>query len=607
MQSQVVEVDATQIKAPQEQRNRERLLLLDGGMATNKSPDNLANNQAVEISGLNIVAGRLQVDTGYVLYSGAGFTGVSQGVFQAFLANGTSVTLLITTTSIFVWEPALLEWQFVAFGTVYHTTSGYSTGATALALNSVSGLAIGDEIGIILTNGFQWVTKIDNIVSLTITIHDPVPSAVSNSAVVALVPVLHGDPRRSQVVALIFPANEYIIISNGVDPVWYYSAGVLRVLPGLPTNTTCKGMAVFHECLLLSNMIENGTALPNRVRMSDQADPTVWDPTLGTGIQAIYDLLDTDDEVLVLKPLGPWLIAYRGASIMRASYIGAPNETLFWEYMVSNEGVQSQGAVADMSSKHAGKHLVVGLAGVYAYNGGYTLDPVGEAIYQNFLAAAGDFNPAAKIALFTVFVPDLDEVWIIYPSGAATLPNKMLRMDATTNAWFMRMFADSFVAASFLYTVFFTSWAAALGTWQNTIWDRPWDSETFTENVPSIILSPAVANSQLKVYDYRATTDNGTTISWTLTSKQWGDAGTWRRWERAAVLAQGDSVLIERSEDEGKTWTTVGTYSFGATTTEPVNVYLDHVAPRLQLRLSGTDPAFALRYADIYDILESEW
>jgi hypothetical protein len=36
-------------------------------------------------------------------------------------------------------------------------------------------------------------------------------------------------------------------------------------------------------------------------------------------------------------------------------------------------------------------------------------------------------------------------------------------------------------------------------------------------------------------------------------------------------------------------------------------VYIDHVSTRLQLRFSGTDPTFTLRYVDIVSLAETEW
>jgi len=232
-------------------------------------------------------------------------------------------------------------------------------------------------------------------------------------------------------------------------------------------------------------------------------------------------------------------------------------------------------------------------------------------VFSAFLAMQGDFNTPARVTLFAVFVPDLDEVWIVYPSGTSLSPNKLLRVQLENNAWATRVFADSFYAASLLLPTARVTWVTAPGHWNSTQWERPWDSRSLTQNIPSIVLCPAAVGGgtvRLQLYEYRATTDNGATIAWSLTTKQLGDGAQFSRWERVNVVAIGADVLVEVSEDEGATFEPVGTFSFGAVDAPAAtNVWLDRVSTRLQLRLSGDDPAFSFRYADVVSLAESEW
>jgi hypothetical protein len=78
-----------------------------------------------------------------------------------------------------------------------------------------------------------------------------------------------------------------------------------------------------------------------------KADATNW----STGLAGIDDLVDTEDFILSLLILGPWLIAYRETTIMRCSYLGLPNQTVFWEYMIYGEGAVSQNAVAELGGR----------------------------------------------------------------------------------------------------------------------------------------------------------------------------------------------------------------------------------------------------------------
>lgn len=613
-QSRAVELDARALQAARETQRRERLPLLDGGMRTDKAPGDLAPNEAALISALHTDAGRLVVDTGYVPFGGV-YLGTAQGTFEAFYNDGTEVLLLFTTTTVYTWNPTVLQWQVTSLDAIRVTTASEAAGSTTFDLDDVSDIVNGSVVGIVLDDGTQLITTVTNVAALVITTADAVPvgRSVALGAEVFLGVPLSGDPSLSQISVVIFPGNDWIVFSNGIDPVMYYLGGIITELPGLPASTTCGAMAVYHELLLLANMTENGTHLPSRVRQSDAGDPSEWT----TGIAAIYDLLDTDDTILTLEPLGPWMIAYREFSIMRASYLGVLNQILFWEYMSQSkngllgEGAQSQGAVANVGNEH----IFVGHAGVYSYQGGYTLNPIGQAVFDNFLAASGDFNVPARATLFTAFVPDTQEVWVVYPAivdGVGSLvPNKMLRVQLRNKSWSERLFADPFYAAGPFLPFGATTWANAKGQWNSTEWARPWDSRAFLQNVPSILMCPAVAGGagvMLQLYEYRARTDNGVTIPWSLVTKQLGDGSQFSRWERANVVGIGSDVLVEVSEDEGETFDTVGTFDFGTSPTPTAtNVWLDRVSTRMQLRMSGSDSSFQLRYVDVIAIAESDW
>jgi hypothetical protein len=418
--------------------------------------------------------------------------------------------------------------------------------------------------------------------------------------------MLNGDPTISQVCAVLFPGNEWIIFSNGIDPIMYYYQGVVTELGGLPTATTCAAMAVFHSMLFIGNTTENGTHLPGRVRQSQVADPEGWTPG-SSGIAAIYDLLDTPDFIYSLKTLGPWLICYRAASVMRASFIGALNEVVYWEYMSQQDGIASQGAVADVGSSH----ILIGTNNVYQYTGDYTLPPIGEPVFQNFLARDGDLYAPAKATLFTVYVPALREVWIFYPSTEVapapdypTYPNKTLRYNVTLKSWQTRQFADLFIAAGQYLPQSIITWATAPGQWDDTIWARPWNSRINVQNVPNVFLCPPT-QTQLFVYEFAAMTDAGDAIEFDLVTRQYGTGGEYTRWEYANFIGTG-SATVEFSENEGATWLNLGVLDLGPIAATQT-LWIDTVSTRLQFRFSGIDNGFALRYCELVSIPDSDW
>lgn len=609
MQSREVERDALVLDklAPTEKAQTTRLPLLNGGIRADKAPIDLAPNEVAAQEALHVVRGRLVVDTGYAPFSGS-YAGVAQRQFQAVFDSAVVIDLLITTFSLYRYVASLGVWQLVSWNMLHETTAPAAAAATTIEVDDVTDIAIGTTIGVSLDDATQHITVVSNVAALVLTLTDAIPAgrSVAIGANVAVATPLAGDPQLSQVCITVFPGNSWVVFCNGVDEIMYFdpATGVAKLLGGLPSATSCKAMAVFHECLLIGNLIEGGTEKPARVRMSDQADPEGWDVGVD-GIAALYDLLDTPDAIHALVTLGPWLFAYRDASVMRASYIGNFNETLFWEYMITNDGAVSQGAVASVS---AGRHVFVGHTGIWGYSGDYNLTPLGEAVYAEFLAAEGDLYAPLIEMLHTCYVPPLREVWILYPSREdleVQAPNKMLRLNVATGAWSTRHFAATFVATGSHLPQSGITWDTAPQTWDAAIWARAWNSNSLVQNVPNLMLLPYVG-TQLYVYDYATTDDDGTPITWELVTAQLGDESTYTRWERVELLALGE-VTVAVSQDEGETWTTLASHDFGTDGPAVEHFDIDTVSTRMQFKLSGNDPAFELRRIAVASLPDSDW
>ncbi len=621
MQSRAVEQDAvtTAKAAPQEREKTERVPLLSGGIHTEKSPDELAPNEVVVCSGMHMLAGRLVVDTGYVPFSHL-FLGAAQLEQQYKFADSTTVELLVTSEFVYRYAVDVAQWQFVSSDPIRAVVGAQVEGTFDIPIDDATGLTGGSWVGIQLDDGSQLITQVLAFPApTTLQLADAVPAgrSVLDGAPVAVAVPLHGDPAQFQVCAVLYAANAWVIFSNNIDPIMYYdhAGDVVKVLGGLPDATTCAAMAVFHGMLFIGNTTEVGTHLPNRVRQSQVGDPEGWTP--GTdGIAAIYELLDTPDYILSLKTLGPWLICYRAATVMRASFIGALNEVVYWEYMSQQDGIQSQGAVADVGAAH----IIVGTNNVYAYTGDYTLPPIGEAVFQNFLARDGDLYAPAKQTLFCVYVPVLREVWVWYPSSdvapapaAPAYPNKVLRYNLALDSWQERVFADPFISAGSYTPEEAITWATAPGQWDDIIWARPWASRINVQNVPNVFLG-SPTQTQIFVYDFESRDDYARPIAFELVTRQYGTGGEYTRWEYVNFIGTG-AATVEFSEDEGSTWLALGTLNLGPPGPNPVawsgvstqTLWVDTVSTRLQLRFTGTDPGFALRYCEIVSVPDSDW
>jgi hypothetical protein len=608
---------ADTLVAPKEVAVRHTIPALRGGLRRDKAAADLADSEAADVFNMHYVNGELTVRFGYRQFAqpftanidtnktGAGYIGQAAATYQLLYSTGVLEELLITTKTLYRWAPSVLQWQVVTNVQTYVTTAAYPTGTQTVNLNSVAGMVPGLLVGLMLDDGTQLITTIQSISGTLVTLTAAIPPGRSALAGAAFARGAFGAgdlTAKKQVVGVTFPITGEFIFCNGVDPIQTYFNGLVQPLAGLPNApVACQAMCVSHEQLLIGNLIENGTAFPTRVRVSDQAAPTVWTP--GTGLAALYPLDDTPDAIKCLKPLGPYVAVYRDRSIMRGIYLGLLNQTWYWEYTVNNEGVLSQGSVADYGTKH----LVVGHANVYTYDGTYTLTPVGDAVHERFLSPRGDVNVDVQATLFTVYVAAYRECWIVYPLEGEAFPRGVLLVELDNGGWFRGAFADYFVSAAPYIANTAVTWATAIGTWAQQV--GQWDAQTTRANVPNILLAPT-AGAPIRAFDYAATRDDQSPIPWLVTTKQFGDDIGYTRWETAILYGfdGGETPSsVEASIDEGNTWTVLTADLVFGEDGSTQRVYIDRVSTHIQLRLTGTDQQFSLRGGDVIGVQESAW
>lgn len=601
-QQQVATLSALTQLAVQEQLQRVRVPVLSGGQRSDKAAVDLELNESPSIVNLTLITNQLVVDTGYGVFGTAltgSFLGTPHVTYQVFNADGTASELLITTKTVYALDTALFEWKLVPFGSYLSNNAQINAGAVSAVFASLAGVSIGSMIGLPLDDGTQLAVTATNVAGTTLTWDTPIPAGrhVVATASVVLAIKLNGTLLQQPVIVT-FAAKEWTIITNNVDPLFYFDGAKLVALGGLPTATTCQSMIVFHESLFLLNTIENGQSFPQRVRMSDIGDPQAWTPGVGSTIAAIYDLLDTEDFIHTGTIVGPYLVLFRETTIMRGTYLGQLNNTMFWEYMIYGEGVASVTAVSEIGAEQE----FVGNGNVYQYDGGYTLQSVGDGIYQDFLSAIGDLNAERKDLLFTQYVPDYDEFWLFYPAGQSQLPNKMLRQSLEKTGWFVRQFANAFVSAAPYIPLTTVTWASAAGSWASQ--SVAWNSRIFLANVPSIVLCAADTN-QVFIYDYKTQADNGSPISWSFETKDIAPGDEFERWDSVRLYGQG-TALVEYSLDGGASFVVIGTAALGLTKSLKM-LYFQAVSSYIRFRVSGTDPKFVFNWLECWFFKESDW
>lgn len=567
---------------------------LSGGVDYGRPGSKLKDNQFVDALNIQYFRGIARVDTGYKQYRQA-VLGIPQAVFQFVQTSGGLQTLLMTTQTLYLDNG--VEWQWVSDGVVNTTLSGQtSAGQDTFALVSTANIIVGTKLGITLSDGSQLRTTVTAVAGNGVTTADSVPNGKTASigAEVVRPPAFNGNT-VFQPVEVVWPLLDSLILTNGVDPIQIWNGAICTPLPGWD-NITARVLAAFHGFLIAGDTTEGGIRFPQRLRWSDQENPE----TTTTGLAGQVDLIDTEDFILAMLPLGPWLMIYRQESVMRRSFIGDPLELFFDEYMLQGLGAWSQNAIADTGSTH----VFSGPAGIFRYSGGYDVEDVGDAVFDQLFGPQGFVNESALQLATLFYIEETDEVWMMLATGANTNNlDTMYRFDQGSNAWWVRKFANPLIGFGFIESLAGRSWQQANVEWQQD--PTTWLSHSKTPSAPFIILTDPILNVTY-LYDFTSTTDNGAVIPWSLTSKDYEAQEQKIRFDGVYAKGVGNNVLVEISYDRGFTWTELGILNFGISFSQQ-QINAQAVCDAFRIRFSGNDPNFQLDWfrCDFYE--ESPW
>lgn len=563
-----------------------------GGINVSLPENRISDNELVSAKNVFFREGILQSDTGYTTF-GILVRGIPRITFQFFKKDGTSELVLVTDSTFYSW--LVNEWQYVSDGISTTTTNDEIAGQTVIEVPSTVGFTATDYIGIGLSDGTQHRTTIASIsAGVSITIDDAIPVGKNTGVgAVVLKAVDLAGSLDVQISLVVLPSVDWLIFTNGIDNVKRYDGTDCIDVPNLPSagNTQCRLVGVLENHLILAHTVEGGTRYPQRVRRSDTADPTNWT----TGNAGYTDLYDSEDWLVALSYLGPYMILYRERSIVRVEYIGSVDVLFDFEYTASGEGAVSQDSVIDLGDHH----IFMGNANFYEYRGGYDYSSVGDNIYDLVFSTLGDLSPSYKQRSFGFFVEELNELWFFYATSGNTIPNKLLRYNTTNKNWFTRNFSDSFVGFGLYQSTNDRTWNDLVGDWTAQNWS--WDSRQLLANSPTTHLCST--DLQVYEYNYSEVTDNGVAIDYLLETKDFGHPRFKSRFDLYDLKVQGTDILFEFSKDEGVSWETLTTITSGNITRVTRNKQI--VTQYLRFRLSGSNTIKIQSFAFMY-IFESE-
>lgn len=558
--------------------------------------DKIEDGELLQANNVVFEEDRIRIDTGYIPFFEA-IRGAPRAVYQLFKRSGTSELLLVTNSTLY--KAQLDQWQYVKGTAGTTTTAQLNASGTNLTVTSITGFSNGDFIGVTLDNGLQHKTTINGAPSgTTIVMADPVPigRTVLNGASVIKAVILNGS--FDLAISLVtLPFNDWFVFTNGVDNPKRYNGTDCVDVPNLPSagNVQCRVVALFQNYLLLINTIEGGTALPQRIRWCDTADPTNWT----TGNAGFKDMYNSEDFLVAAALLGPYMILYKERGIIRMEYVGSSEKLFHFEPTVSGEGTFSQDGVIDLGDYH----VVVGNANIYNYSGAYTLEPVGDKIWSRMFGVRGELNPEFKHRSFGFYVEELDEIWIFFPAGTSQFPNKMVRWRQEFDAWSDRNFNRDMVGYGFYLATTARPWSGLVGNWLQQVWK--WNAVSVLANSPITLLCNST--NQVYSYDYVEPLDNGLPINYSFETKDFTNPQFFLRTDEIRFRAKGSNILVEYSFDKGQSWKTLGTANKGSGASyEETQLNFQALTKRVRFRLSGTSGGMAFEWFTLKYSVESE-
>lgn len=551
---------------------KKRIALGSGGVDSSEPPQGIADDALSASSNLAYRFGALRSDTGLTPFLGNPGE-LPLGTYQFFLTNGASFLCLLTVAHFYKAENA--QWKYVGNVNTTLSVAGVATD-TVINVTATAGIAVGDSIGVALDTLQQHQSTVTAIGTGTVTIADALPSGAALANAFVRTPTFTGMITHPAAFVT-FSDTDWLIFSNGVDPIYYFDGIQIAVVPGLPLNTTCASVAIYHFSLVLANTTENGTAYPQRVRRSAPGNAANW-TTNGAGYD---DLTDTEDFILAAVNLGPWLILYREQSVERISFLGEADNWFLYEYMLYGIGASSSGAVINAG----GEHYFLSDAGIYRYTGGYDATDDSLPVYSSLFSAHADVNPGLQTASFGFYVGEYNEVWFFYASSSANYPDTLLILSLDKKTFFRRTFPFPITGYGFYAKVSSPTWADLPGTWAD--YPIAWNARVFQSNVP--IYQLCGESGQVYSYDFLAVDDAGTPISWTAESKDFVSDESWFRVWQVQVMGIGPFSLWA-SFDGGQSWMSLGNQVLGPEAS--VGVWaVNRSAQSFRVRLTGTGSA----------------
>ena len=384
-------------------------------------------------------------------------------------------------------------------------------------------------------------------------------------------------------------------MTNGIDPIIKYTGtGNIALLGGVASpELKCKIIRNYMDFFLLINMTSvAGTAIPQRVYWSNVGKPEQYID----GLAGFTDIISNGTEIKAAEMLRGILYLYMEDSIVALNWVGGQS-TFRWGITVPETGLAGKRTVAEFGSFQ----IFLGSDNVYIFDGTQYLRPITEDVIGRGLVESINYDNIdnafsivdKKFGLYSLFVPEGTEYWPLtrwtYDINAKNWTKYRYRnyedeLDADGNA-------AGFLGGTLYRRFEGLRWVDLVGTWLDQTWR--WSDRDVAKSAPRVALitsgdadadrTGSVTGGDVLVEDVTAADDNGAKIEsyWQTKDFQIGDNTFYSQIEFEAI---GDTVDIDYSTDEGKTWTVLETVTLSNSSYVRYTVDVDVLAERLRFR-----------------------
>lgn len=378
--------------------------------------------------------------------------------------------------------------------------------------------------------------------------------------------------------------NGVPVVNNGVDDPQMFTpistATDLILLTGWNTNWKAKVIRQYKNFLIALNVTKSGTNYPHMVKWSDVADsgtvPSSWDETVATNLAGENHLSETDGILIDAVQLRDELIVYKEDSVYGMQLIGGNNVFRF-RRIRGLGGILAQQCACEFERGH----FVVGgpsSRDIYIHDGQTSISVAEDRIRDAFFS---DLNEDAYSTTFTVGHYTKNEIWICYPSGTATLPDKALIWNYREDNWTFRDLPNETThGASGIVDITAYTWATLpYSTWED--WTGIWNERTFAPTTDTLVMTSIEEDVVLEILPTTYKFEDGNQFAGSNAACKiervgldLGHSGDYHMVTRIYPYIEGQSVNVyigsQSSPNGGVDWD--GPYSFDPSTDYKIDV-----------------------------------